>query len=473
MALGNRRRAELPQLRSYTDRHRHHPRRRYIRLAALGILLIGVLVLSGPTLARRALRLIPSRYIMAYAPQPVQDFAFAHDPGSVLPTPEAAQADAEALLEAIAAMPTPTPAPTIPAAGAESVAPAYIQPTPIPAEPTPTATPGVEPAAALRAHEGGDIADTGKVTHLLSGVIWTRQLYNNCGPATITTYLTYWGLDISQEEAAAFLKPNEEDRNVGPHEIAAYVEAQGLRALVRVNGNIELMKKFIAAGYPVMIERGFDPEPDRLGWMGHYLVLIGYSDEDQAFIAQDSYLGPNRALPYNEMDHFWRHFNRTYIVVHRPDQAAAVASIVGANMDDGAMYARALSTAQLELNLSRNDAFAWFNLGSSLVALGRYQEAAAAFDEARKAGLPWRMLWYQFGPYEAYYQVGRYDDVLALADDTLAKNDQSEEAYYYKGLVYLARDQEDQARRHFKAALGRNPHYTAAQQALDALGDDG
>jgi tetratricopeptide (TPR) repeat protein len=173
------------------------------------------------------------------------------------------------------------------------------------------------------------------------------------------------------------------------------------------------------------------------------------------------------------MDHFWRHFNRTYIVVHRPDQAAAVASIVGANMDDGAMYARALSTAQLELNLSRNDAFAWFNLGSSLVALGRYQEAAAAFDEARKAGLPWRMLWYQFGPYEAYYQVGRYDDVLALADDTLAKNDQSEEAYYYKGLVYLARDQEDQARRHFKAALGRNPHYTAAQQALDALGDDG
>jgi tetratricopeptide (TPR) repeat protein len=83
------------------------------------------------------------------------------------------------------------------------------------------------------------------------------------------------------------------------------------------------------------------------------------------------------------------------------------------------------------------------------------------------------MLWYQFGPYEAYYHVGRYDDVLTLADDTLAKNEQSEEALYYKGLVYLGRGQEDQAKRHFKAALGRNPHYEAAGQALDALeGDD-
>ena len=47
------------------------------------------------------------------------------------------------------------------------------------------------------------------------------------------------------------------------------------------------------------------------------------------------------------------------------------------------------------------------------------EEAAAAFDQARQIGLPWRMLWYQFGPFEAYYETGRYDEVIALADATL------------------------------------------------------
>ena len=67
-----------------------------------------------------------------------------------------------------------------------------------------------------------------------------------------------------------------------------------------------------------------------------------------------------------------------------------------------------------------DDPFAWFNLGSDLVALGRFEEAAQAYDRARRIGLPWRMLWYQFGPFRAYYETGRYDEVIALADATIA-----------------------------------------------------
>ena len=133
------------------------------------------------------------------------------------------------------------------------------------------------------------------------------------------------------------------------------------------------------------------------------------------------------------------------------------------------MYNHSIDTARSELLTNDQDAFGWFNLGSSLVALGRYEEAAAAFDQARTIGVPWRMLWYQYGPYEAYLNMGRYDDVIALADRIIADNEYSEEAFYYKGRVYEAKGETQVARNNYQAALNQNWHYTAAQQALDAL----
>ena len=88
---------------------------------------------------------------------------------------------------------------------------------------------------------------------------------------------------------------------------------------------------------------------------------------------------------------------------------------------------------------SPDDPFAWFNLGTDLTALGRYEEAASAYDQARQLGLPWRMLWYQFGPFRAYYETGRYDEVIALADATLRTAKHIEELYYWKGLAQHAR----------------------------------
>jgi tetratricopeptide (TPR) repeat protein len=79
------------------------------------------------------------------------------------------------------------------------------------------------------------------------------------------------------------------------------------------------------------------------------------------------------------------------------------------------------------------------------------------------------MLWYQFGPYETYYRVGRYEDVLTLADATLANNPEAEESYYYKGLVYMDRAQLQAAKREFERALRKNTGYTEAQQMLDQV----
>jgi tetratricopeptide (TPR) repeat protein len=414
--------------------------------------------------------IVPDRYVMAYAPDNIQKMVFEIDTSEEIPTPEMANPDAASeLFSSLEATNTPTPQPAVAAENAGSEA-GYLQPTPVAVAPTPTLTPVFSYSVDPRAEDSENSADLSQASHLLTGFTWEQQGYNNCGPASIKVLMSYWGVDFTEEEAADFLKPNQEDPNVRPEELGAYVEQYGYQVLIRVGGNIELLKQLILAGYPVLIETGYDPEPTTIGWTSHYLTLAGYSDVDQEFIAMDTYRRPNWAYPYHEIDRFWRQFNRRYLVVHRPDQTAAVASIIGENMDDTTMYTNTLYTAQFELSLDRSDPYGWFNLGSSLVGLGRYEEAATAFDQARQLGLPSRFLWYQFTPFEAYLQVGRNDDVIDLANDVLAAKP-TEEALYYRGLAYAAEGDVSAARRQLSQALRYNRNYESAQLALDALGD--
>jgi tetratricopeptide (TPR) repeat protein len=83
------------------------------------------------------------------------------------------------------------------------------------------------------------------------------------------------------------------------------------------------------------------------------------------------------------------------------------------------------------------------------------------------------MLWYQFGPYEAYYQVGRYDDVILLADTALQDRPYLEEAFYYKALALQAQGDTAGALENFRQAADFNPNFLAARDALAALGGSG
>ena len=109
-------------------------------------------------------------------------------------------------------------------------------------------------------------------------------------------------------------------------------------------------------------------------------------------------------------------------------------------------------------------------MGTSLVEMERYQEAAAAFDQAQRLGLlPWRMMWYQFGPFEAYFQTGRYDDVMSLVQINLNNAEEIEETYYWQGRVLEAQGKPEQAAAAFRRALRFNPNDEEARQALDKL----
>lgn len=299
----------------------------------------------------------------------------------------------------------------------------------------------------------------------LSGIRHERQTWNNCGPATISMLLSRFGRAETQREAAKFLKPDKEDKNVSPDELVAYAQSLGYEALAFVGGDTSVLRTLVTNGIPVIVETWFIPEPN--DEMGHYQLLVGY--DDTSVIFYDSYEGPDLREDITKFEPLWRVFNNMAVIVWRPEQRPFVMEILGELSDTTRMHARALEKAQVGIAANAQDKFAWFNAGSSLHALGRSEEAAQAFDAAFKLQLPWRMMWYQFAPYAAYYDAGRHDDVIALADATLKRVKNVEESYYWRGKSLAAKGNVEAARADFQQALVFNPNFAPAQAALNAL----
>jgi tetratricopeptide (TPR) repeat protein len=78
-------------------------------------------------------------------------------------------------------------------------------------------------------------------------------------------------------------------------------------------------------------------------------------------------------------------------------------------------------------------------------------------------------LWYQFGPYEAYYEAGRFEDVILLADITLMDRPYFEESYYYKGLALMAMGDDKAAQDNLELAVRFNPNFSPAVEVLEQL----
>ncbi len=317
----------------------------------------------------------------------------------------------------------------------------------------------------------------------IDGLPIIPQKFNNCGPTNLTIVLNHYGVDVDQFDVAAVARPNYEDRNVSPGELVAYVNAHTpLAASAYSGGTIDLLRRLIDAGFPVIIEKGLEPDA-AIGWMGHYLTVFGYDDITGNLLVRDTYLGPWQAdgmAGYRDTERYWAQFNYAFIVVHPPERAGEVAALLGPGYTDAAtMWGAATDWARLTLRGRPDDPFAWFNLGTSLTELARlgdeglYGDAAAAFDQARLLGLPPRMLWYQFGPYEAYLATGRADDVLALA--AVALDNQGgrnvEETHYYQGRALAMSGDEAGARAAWRRAAALNPESGVGLAAREALGE--
>jgi tetratricopeptide (TPR) repeat protein len=355
-------------------------------------------------------------------------------------------------------LPTPILATVTPLLG-----PVEASPTPVIAE-TPQPTPTFAPPTDVPTPTNIPVPRSFHSTnfHLVS------QDWNSCGPANLTQALQYYGWKGDQKEAQSYLKPNREDRNVSPWQMVDFVNYKtGVKALWRVAGDMELVKKLVSQRFAIILEAGY--EVPGQGWMGHYATITGFDDDNGVLYWLDTNQSdPNTAGVREKMADFdvrWQQFNRLYIVVYSKDREGELAGILGPDADLTYNAHHALSVARTEASAHPNNQYAWFNVGSSYTLLGQYKEAAYAFDQASSvgSGLPFRILWYQFTPYEAYYNVGNYGQVIAL---TQTSSSYVEETFYWRGLAEAALGKTAQAIEDFRRALKFNPNFTLAADKL-------
>lgn len=337
----------------------------------------------------------------------------------------------------------------------------------------------------------------------LPGVVYVDQheRWNYCGPANLTMALNFWGWKGNRDDVARVVKPGSgdtrksfieqglPDKNVMPYELVDFVnEETEYRALLRYGGDESLIKRLLAAGFPVIVEKGYY-EADYTGkidWLGHYLFTTGYDDARGGFIVQDAYLKPGKNLlsTYADYQDGWRGFNYLFMVVYPPEQQDELMTVLGNWTDERWAAQHALELAEKEITTltGNNLFFAWFNKGTSHVALQEYVDAGTAYDKAfsvyanwdvEKANRPFRMMWYQTGPYFAYFYSQRYQDVINLADTTLndtISTPSLEESLLWRGRAYYQIGNTQAAINDYRATLLIHVNWLPAVQALQELG---
>ena len=323
--------------------------------------------------------------------------------------------------------------------------------------------------------------------------------WNYCGPANLTMALNFWGWEGTRDDVAKAIKPGvaevndfiqagKTDKNVMPYEMVDFVNEQTeFSALSRIGGNVDILKDFVAAGYPVIIEKGYY-EADYIGkvaWLGHYQFVTGYDEQAGQLIVQDTYNdGPDFAVEYERVIEGWRSFNYIFVVVYPPEDEEEVNRLLGLWQDEVWARQYALSHAESEESkLEGNDQFfAIFNQGTSLVRLQRYDEAAVAYDRAftlyaelgqDDTKRPYRLVWYQTEPYFAYFYTGRYQDVINLADHTLNETIPEptlEESLYWRALAEYALGDYEAAFADMRETVRLNPNFSPGLFYLEAWG---
>lgn len=432
-----------------------------VLLSLAGVSLLALLSFQLPFVQERV------AWRVSEAQARVQYFFNPPDQAIFTPDPTLSSAVSSTL---VALTPSPSPSPTNP----PSAATATPSPTP---EPLPESV-------------------------ILDGVVYVDQhnRWNYCGPANLTMALNYWGWPGDRDDVARVVKPGIQDpdlnfiqqgrldKNVMPYEMADFVaEETEYSVLVRYGGEVDLVKRLIAAGFPVVVEKGYY-EADYTGkvaWLGHYLFTTGYDEATGEFIVQDAYLRPgeDRRVPYPEYVEGWRSFNYLFMVVYPPEREQEVYEALGPWGDPAWANQHALEIAERESQSLQgiNQFFAWFNKGTSLVELLRYAEAAAAYDTAfdlyadlgdDDTQRPYRIMWYQTGPYWAYYYSGRYQDVINLANTTLHETISEptlEESLYWRGLAREALGNVDGAVADLSEAVRLNPNFEPGRFHLNRI----
>jgi tetratricopeptide (TPR) repeat protein len=297
------------------------------------------------------------------------------------------------------------------------------------------------------------------------------QTFNNCGPASLSMALSYYGINVSQQELGSVLRPyqipsgDNDDKSVTLDELAQHAKVYGLVSYHRPGGNQDLIKKLIAAGFPVITRTTTKPSED----IGHFRIIKGYDDVAQDFIQDDSLQGHNLRYSFGDFNDLWQVFNYEFLVLVPPDKETPVRTLLGDLALPNTAWQQAVTLARNQLQADPTDIFARFNLAVAHYHLGNYQQSVSEY-EVVASSLPARTLWYQLEPLHVYYELGQYDKIFQITDAIFQNGNRAyAEAYLLRGKFYQNQGQFDLARSEYQKAVFYNQNLRPAQEALSNL----
>ncbi len=292
----------------------------------------------------------------------------------------------------------------------------------------------------------------------LSGGKQMFQTFNNCGPASLTMALSYFGIDETQQSLGQALRPyqnpqgDNDDKSVSLSELAAKAQEYDLLAYHRPAGTIEQLEALVALDLPVITRTLLTADDD----IGHYRVVKGYDQTQQILIQDDSYQGKDIAYTYQQFEQLWQPFNNEFLVLVTPAKQAQVEQALGNLLSESQTWNIALNQTQQQLEQNPQNAYASLNQSVAYYHLGQYENAVMAYETVADR-LPHRALWYQLEPLLAYYQLEQYQQFHQLADQILNGGNRAyAELHYLNGLILQKQDQNGAAVEAFATATKYN-----------------
>ncbi len=184
------------------------------------------------------------------------------------------------------------------------------------------------------------------------GEVW--QTLNNCGPASVSMVLAYFGRHVTQVEAEKILRPDPEIWGMLPNAVPPYVAAFGLGARVLDHGSADVLKTLLRQGIPVIVAQWLSEDQK----LPHYRVVTGYDDEKESFLVNDGVLGFGHAIAYADFDKLWDVYTNLYIPVFKKDDQEQVRASLADQWDHTVTFLAAVPLPDWALQLRAGSAAA-------------------------------------------------------------------------------------------------------------------
>jgi ABC-type bacteriocin/lantibiotic exporter with double-glycine peptidase domain len=128
---------------------------------------------------------------------------------------------------------------------------------------------------------------------------------STCGPASLRMVMSYYGLNMSEEDIAGACGHSYE-LGCRSEDMACAAQALGFEVLLKNNSTIEELVRLVNAGVPVIVDWFCGDPPE-----GHSSVVVGASDKDLYIL--DPYLEEMRVVSKFDFRRCWFDFYETPI----------------------------------------------------------------------------------------------------------------------------------------------------------------